>query len=109
MPDVPEPPTSATHVNYGRLVKLAQTDPIIAVAVAHPCDEVSLQSAVEAARLQLIEPILVGPTDRIRRVASNHGFDIDGMEIVNARHSHEFSGKRGRTRDSRPGRGSDEG
>jgi phosphate acetyltransferase len=43
MPDVPEPPTSATHINYARLVKLAQADPIIAVAVAHPCDEVSLQ------------------------------------------------------------------
>jgi hypothetical protein len=41
MPDVPEPPTSATHVNYARLVKLAQADPIIAVAVTH--DEVSLQ------------------------------------------------------------------
>jgi phosphate acetyltransferase len=50
---------------------------------------VSLQSAVEAARLQLIEPILVGPTDRIRRIAATHGLDIDGMEMVNARHSHE--------------------
>jgi phosphate acetyltransferase len=89
MPDAPEPPTSATHKNYGQLVKLAQAEPIIAVAIAHPCDEVSLQSAVEAARLQLIEPILVGPTDRIRRIAANHGFDIDGMEMVNARHSHE--------------------
>ena len=81
MPDAPEPPISATHVNYGRLVKLAQAEPIIAVAIAHPCDEVSLQSAVEAARLQLIKPILVGPTDRIRRIAASHGFDIDGMEI----------------------------
>ena len=33
--------------------------------------------------------ILVGPTDRIRKVAADHGFDIGGMEIMNARHSHE--------------------
>ena len=59
MPDAPEPPISATHESYGRLVKLAQANPIIAVAIAHPCDEVSLQSAVEAARLQLIEPPLI--------------------------------------------------
>ena len=37
------------------------------MAVAHPCDDVSLEAAVEAARLHLIEPILVGPADRIRR------------------------------------------
>ncbi len=33
----------------------------MATAVAHPCDEVSLESAVEAARLGLLRPILVGP------------------------------------------------
>lgn len=31
MPDAPEPPISATHESYGRLVKLAQANPIIAV------------------------------------------------------------------------------
>jgi len=61
--------------------------------VAHPCDEVSLQGAVEAARLKLIEPILVGPADRIRSVADRGGFDIDGMEIVASEHSHDSATK----------------
>ena len=39
----------------------------------HPCDDVSLEGAVEAARLHLIEPILVGPPDRIRGVAESAG------------------------------------
>ena len=46
------------------------------MAVAHPCDDVSLEGAVEAARLHLIEPILVGPEARIRAVAARAGLDI---------------------------------
>ena len=93
MPDIPEPPTTVVHEKYERLVKLAQANPTIKVAIAHPCDDVSLQSAVEAARLHLIEPILVGPAGRIRSVASKNGFDISGMEIVDTHYSHESAAK----------------
>jgi phosphate acetyltransferase len=93
MPDMPEPPTTVVHEKYERLVKLGQANPTIKVAIAHPCDDVSLQSAVEAARLHLIEPILVGPAGRIRGVASKNGFDISGMEIVDAHYSHESAAK----------------
>ena len=58
------PPTASTpvpHDKYERLIKAAQAEATIKVAVAHPCDDVSLGGAVEAARLRLIEPILVGP------------------------------------------------
>ena len=70
MPDraIPTPPEP--HAKYERLIKAAQAEATIKVAVAHPCDEVSLESAVEAARLALIEPILVGPQARIRDVAA---------------------------------------
>jgi phosphate acetyltransferase len=63
------------------------------VAVAHPCDQVSLESAVEAARLKLMEPILVGPEQRIREVAREHGIDISAFEIVDAEHSHDAAAK----------------
>ena len=33
-------------------------------------------------RLRLIEPILVGPVERIRRAAEEVGLDIAGMELV---------------------------
>lgn len=52
---MPEPADG--HVKYQRLISAAQTGKTIGCAVAHPCDDVSLQGAVEAARLGLIEPI----------------------------------------------------
>ena len=70
MPDSAERPASVPHEKYERLIKAAQAEATIKVAVAHPCDDVSLEGAVEAARLQLIEPILVGPAERIREVAA---------------------------------------
>jgi phosphate acetyltransferase len=65
----------------------------VTIAVAHPCDQASLESAVEAAKLKLVTPILVGPAARIREVAARHGFDIDGFEIVDADHSHDSAAK----------------
>ena len=59
-------PRRLAHEKYERLIKAAQAEATIKVAVAHPCDDVSLEGAVEAARLRLIEPILVGPEERIR-------------------------------------------
>ena len=72
------------HDKFHKLVATAQKHPPVKVAVAHPCDQVSLESAVEAAGLKLIEPILVGPEQRIREVASKHGLDISRFEIVDA-------------------------
>jgi phosphate acetyltransferase len=81
------------HEKYQRLVKAAQGPPTIKVAIAHPCDDVSLQAAIEAARLQLVEPILVGPVERIRGAAKAAGLDIDAIEIVASEHSHESAAK----------------
>src|SRR5689334_9746725 len=83
----------APHEKYQRLIKAAQALPAIKVAIAHPCDDVSLQGAVEAARLRLIEPILVGPVERIRSVAKEAGLEIGSMEIVGSEHSHDSAAK----------------
>ena len=93
MPDraIPTPPEP--HAKYERLIKAAQAEATIKVAVAHPCDDVSIASAVEAWRLHLIEPILVGPEARIRDIASRAGLDISAFEIVPAEHSHDSAAK----------------
>jgi phosphate acetyltransferase len=93
MPDhaIPTPPEP--HAKYERLIKAAQAEATIKVAVAHPCDDVSIGSAVEAWRLHLIEPILVGPEARIRDIASRAGLDISAFEIVPAEHSHDSAAK----------------
>lgn len=93
MPEAPAKPTGDAHVRYERLLAMAQAEPPIKVAVVHPCDDVSLQSAIEAARIHLIEPILVGPAQRIQEVARASGFAIEDMEIVTAEHSHAAAAK----------------
>lgn len=73
MPDTVNPPGSRRHEKYERLVQAAKRLPAVTTAVAHPCDDVSLESAIEAAQLDLIVPILVGPAARIRDVAARAG------------------------------------
>ena len=75
------------HEKYQRLIDACRALPPTPTAVAHPCDESSLEGACEAARLGLIAPILVGPAERIRRVAEGCGADIGGLEIVDVPHS----------------------
>ena len=84
---------SVPHEKYDRLIAAAQKQARIKVAVAHPCDDVSLRGAVEAMKLGLIDPILVGPTDRIRSEASKAGVDIGSIEIVASKHSHDSAAK----------------
>jgi phosphate acetyltransferase len=76
------------HDKFERLLAQAQQHPPISTAIAHPCDQASLESAVEATRLKLIAPILVGPADRIRTAAAIAGLSIAGFEIVEAPYSH---------------------
>jgi phosphate acetyltransferase/phosphate butyryltransferase len=62
-------------------------------AVVHPVDTASLDGALEAARESLMEPVLVGPEAKIRRVADAAGFDLSGYPIVSTEHSHAAADK----------------
>ncbi len=76
------------HEKYERLLDFCKTLPPTPTAVAHPCDESSLRGAVDAARLGLIAPLLVGPRSRIETVAKEFGLDIGALPIVDTPHSH---------------------
>ncbi len=69
------------------LARVADLEPL-RCAVVHPCDAESLQGAVDAARLDLIVPVLVGPADKVRATAAATGIDITGIELVDVPHSH---------------------
>jgi phosphate acetyltransferase len=86
-PDVRK--TADSHEKYDRLIAAAQKEATIKVAVAHPCDDVSLRGAIEAKNLRLIEPILVGPIERMRGVAAQSAIDIGATEVVSSEHSHD--------------------
>ena len=58
------------------------------VAVVHPVDIFSLSGAIEAARDGVIEPVLVGPEHKIRKVAADAHIDLNSCEIISTPHSH---------------------
>jgi phosphate acetyltransferase len=76
------------HDSYENILKVCRSLPAVVTAVAHPCDESSLTAVMDAAAAKLIVPILVGPADKIRKVAREFGFDISGFRIENTLHSH---------------------
>jgi phosphate acetyltransferase len=82
---------SRKHEKYERLLAHAASLPPVTTAVAHPCDEASLQGAVDAAKMGLIAPILVGPRARIEAVAAQAGLSLAGLEIVDTPHSHAYA------------------
>jgi phosphate acetyltransferase len=86
-------PARRPHHRFDELVARAQQQPPVVTAVVHPCDQVSLESALEGARLKLIRPILVGPAQRVRQVAAREECDIAGFEVVDAEHSHDAARK----------------
>ncbi len=84
---------SRAHEKYQRLLDFCKALPPTPTAVAHPCDESSLAGAVDAAKMGLIAPILVGPRARIEAVAKEHGFDIGSLPIVDTAHSQQSAAR----------------
>ena len=81
------------HEKYQRVVAVARTLPPVKTAIAHPCDDVSLQSVIEAARINLIEPILVAPSAKLRAIAEKARIDISALPLVDAEHSHDAAAR----------------
>jgi phosphate acetyltransferase len=79
---------TARHEKYKRLIDFCKSLAPTPTAVAHPCERSALEGAIEAGKLGLIVPILVGPRDKILAVAEAAGVDLGGIEIVDAPHSH---------------------
>ena len=79
-------------VRYERLLAAARDLPPVTTAIAHPCDRVSLEGAIEAAKLGLIAPILVGPPERIRATAARRIW-TSRLTLVASAHSHDSADK----------------
>src|SRR5262245_34931602 len=84
----PDQAVAGKHEKYQQLLAWCKPLPPTPTAVAHPCDDSSLQGAVDAAQMGLIAPLLVGPRARIEAVAHEHGLDLAGLPIEETAHSH---------------------
>jgi phosphate acetyltransferase len=87
-----EPPAGQIS-KYEFLLERAKAVPSPLTIVIYPCDETSLRGAVEAAEAGLIEPVLVGPAEKIKAVARKCQLDISPFKIVNADASEEAAAK----------------
>jgi phosphate acetyltransferase/phosphate butyryltransferase len=72
-----------------RLIASTKEYAPIRMAVVHPVDRNSLLGAIDAARANLIIPILVGPSDKILAVAEAERIDLSPYTLVDTEHSHE--------------------
>jgi phosphate acetyltransferase/phosphate butyryltransferase len=78
---------------YKILIERTRDLKALKTAVVHPVDEASLLGAIEAAREDLMEPVLVGPEAKVRRAAEAAGIDIARYQIVSTEHSHAAADK----------------
>lgn len=85
---LPEVKLTIQGSGMGQLLDHARPLGAVKVAIVHPCDEVSLSSAIEAHAAGLIEPVLVAPRARLESVAGAAGLDLSGMVIEDVPHSH---------------------
>ena len=76
------------EARFNDLLAKVQGLEIVRCAVVHPVDAGSLSGALDAANHGLIQPVLIGPEGRIRRVAEEAGLNLQGVEIVSVEHSH---------------------
>ena len=76
------------HRRFRDLLIRTAGQPPVPVAVAHPCDDLSLGAVIEMAQAGLVVPILVGPAVTIRAVALAADLDISAYRIVDVPHSH---------------------
>src|SRR5215213_4362226 len=73
---------------YERLLERCRSMEPVLTAVVHPCEATALAGAVDAARIDLIDPILVGPAAKIRATAKAAEIDLGGLKIADVQHSH---------------------
>jgi phosphotransacetylase/acyl dehydratase len=78
---------------YRHLIDLTAGLAPIRTAIVHPVDSNALLGAIEAAQANLIIPILVGPAERIRAVASAQNVGLSPYTLVPTEHSHAAAEK----------------
>lgn len=79
--------------HYRKVIEGAKTLGTIRVAVVHPVSKNVIQATLEAKEDGLIEPVLVGPVERIKQAAAENNTDISDWELIDAEHSHAAAAK----------------
>ena len=62
-------------------------------AIVHPVAAHVIEGALTCRKENLLEPVLVGPEERIKKAAEDGEFDISDLEVIATEHSHEAAHK----------------
>lgn len=65
----------------------AHLEPVVC-GVVHPCDQESLQGAMEAHHAGLIKAVLIAPEKKLRALAAQVNIDISAATVIDVPHSH---------------------
>jgi len=87
----PVPPVESDEDSHPRLAKLIRDlrpEKPLPTAIIHPCDHDSLLGALAAAKDGSIEPILIGPREKIAAAAEKAEVSIEAYEQIETPHSH---------------------
>ncbi len=90
---LPEVHINIPGAQLERLVRMTEKFEPIRMAIVHPVDTNSLMGAIDAAKANLIIPILFGPYSKIAAIAEQEGVNIDDYEVIDTEHSHEAAEK----------------
>ncbi|WP_430914022.1 bifunctional enoyl-CoA hydratase/phosphate acetyltransferase [Methylobacterium sp. sgz302541] len=89
LPRMPVPEVALRRPDsFEPFLRTARDLPPMRTAIVHPCNAEAIRAAIEARDEGLIEPVLVGPADRIRRAAEEAGLSIAGLRLEETEHSH---------------------
>jgi phosphate acetyltransferase len=73
---------------YDAFVKMARSLPLLRAAIVHPCSAEAILGALEVQREGLLEPLLIGPEQKIRAAAEQAQVSLEGISIEPAAHGH---------------------
>jgi phosphotransacetylase len=79
---VPQLTVSDPHRHHLGFIARATSKPAVKTAVVWPCDELSLEGAIQAYKDKLIVPVLVGSEATIRDIAAAMQIDLGSIQIV---------------------------
>jgi phosphotransacetylase/acyl dehydratase len=85
--ELPDVLLADKNMRYQQLLAGAQHFAAIRMAVVHPCSREALAGALDAARLGLIHPVLVGPAAEIQQVAAECGIKLGSTPLLDMPHS----------------------
>ena len=89
LPRMPVPEVALRRPDsFEPFLRTARDLPPMRTAIVHPCNAEAIRAAIDARDEGLIEPVLVGPADRIRRAADEAGLSIAGLRLEETEHSH---------------------